>query len=141
MGGLQSAKIIQARSLTSLLTRFYIPPKLFGLSLTTMRLSVEEEMIMNIKSLVPWGRERRNVPVRREQDNPFYSLQRSINQVFDNFLFEGFGQSPFGVYASFSPRLDASETDKEFRVTAELPGMDQNEWKSRSTIQVRSQTQ
>ena len=74
---------------------------------------------MNMKSLVPWGRERRDVPVRREQDNPFYSLQRSINQVFDNFLFEGFGQSPFGVYASFSPRLDASETDKEFRVTAE----------------------
>ena len=80
---------------------------------------------MNMKSLVPWGR--RNVPVRREQDNPFYSLQRSINQVFDNLLFEGFGQSPFSVYASFSPRLDASETDKEFRVTAELPGMDQND--------------
>jgi HSP20 family molecular chaperone IbpA len=53
-------------------------------------------------------------------------LQRSINQVFDNFLFEGFGQSPFSVYASFSPRLDESETDKEFRVTPELPG-DQND--------------
>jgi HSP20 family protein len=88
---------------------------------------MEEEMVMNMKSLVPWGRERRNVPVRRENDNPFYSLQRSINQVFDNFLFEGFGRSPFSLYASFSPRLDASETDKEFRITAELPGMDEND--------------
>jgi hypothetical protein len=34
-----SAKIIQARGLTSLLKRFYIPPKSFGLSLATMRLS------------------------------------------------------------------------------------------------------
>lgn len=82
---------------------------------------------MNIKSLVPWSRERRSVPVRREEDNPFYSLQRSINQVFDNFLFEGFSRSPFSLYASFSPRLDASETDKEFCITAELPGIDEND--------------
>lgn len=82
---------------------------------------------MNMKDLVPWGRERRNVPVRREQDNPFYSLQRSINQVFDNFLFEGFGRSPFSLMASFSPRLDVSETDEEFHVTAELPGMDEKD--------------
>ncbi|HEU0006055.1 MAG TPA: Hsp20/alpha crystallin family protein [Terriglobia bacterium] len=88
---------------------------------------VEEEMIMNMKNLVPWGRERRNVPVRREEDNPFYSLQRSINQVFDNFLFDGFGRSPFSLMASFSPRLDVSETDREFHVTAELPGMDEKD--------------
>ena len=97
MGSIQDAKIIQplqifqARSLTSLLTRFYIPTELFGLSFddkATLRgrpelKQIKEEMVMNVKSLVPWGRERRNVAVRREEDNPFYSLQRSINQVFD----------------------------------------------------------
>jgi len=36
---------------------------------------------MNMKNLIPWGR--RNVRVRREGDKSFYSLQRSINQVFD----------------------------------------------------------
>jgi HSP20 family protein len=82
---------------------------------------------MNMKDLVPWSRERRNVPVRQEEDNPFYSLQRSINQVFDNFLFEGFGRSPFSLLTSFSPRLDVSETDKEFHITAELPGMDEKD--------------
>jgi HSP20 family protein len=88
---------------------------------------IEEETIMNMKNLVPWSRERRNVPVRREEDNPFYSLQRSINQVFDNFLFEGFGRSPFSLLTSFSPRLDVSETDKELHITAELPGMDEKD--------------
>jgi len=82
---------------------------------------------MNMKDLVPWSRERRNVPVRQEEDNPFYSLQRSINQVFDNFLFEGFGRSPFSLLTSFSPRLDVSETDKEFHITAELPGIDEKD--------------
>ncbi len=82
---------------------------------------------MNIKSLIPWSR--RNVPVMREQENPFYSLQRSINQVFDNFL-DGFDFSPFGFESSmtsFRPRLDVSETDSDFRITVELPGMDEKD--------------
>ena len=82
---------------------------------------------MNMKNLIPWSR--RNVPVRREDDNPFYSLQRSINQVFENF-FEGFDLGPFGLgssMTSFSPRLDVSETEREFHITAELPGMDEKD--------------
>lgn len=79
---------------------------------------------MNMKNLIPWGR--KNVPVRREDDNPFYSLQRSVNQVFDDFL--DFGPFAFGSsMTSFSPQLDVSETDREFQIAAELPGMDEKD--------------
>ena len=83
---------------------------------------------MNIKSLVPWNWGRKNIPIRREEDHPVYSLQRTVNRVFDNF-FEGFSLSSFGSLEdrmrSFTPRVDISESDKEFQVTAELPGMDE----------------
>lgn len=85
---------------------------------------------MEIKNLVPWSWGRKNVPVRREDDHPFHSLQRAINQVFDSF-FEGFNLSPFADFNTspgrFSPSLDISENDKEFQVTAELPGMDEKD--------------
>jgi len=83
---------------------------------------------MNIKTLVPWNWGRKNIPIRREEDHPVYSLQRTVNRVFDNF-FEGFSLSSFGSLEdrmrSFTPRVDISESDKEFQVTAELPGMDE----------------
>ncbi|MEW5979300.1 MAG: Hsp20/alpha crystallin family protein [Acidobacteriota bacterium] len=84
---------------------------------------------MTIKNLVPrnWGR--KSIPVRREEERPFYSLQRAINQVFDNF-FEGFDLSPFsleGCLGSFTPQIDVTETDKEFQITAELPGLDEKD--------------
>ena len=79
---------------------------------------------MNMKNLIPWSR--KNVPVRREEDNPFYSLQRSVNQVFDDFM--DFGPFAFGSSLTrFSPQLDVSETDREFQIAAELPGMDEKD--------------
>lgn len=84
---------------------------------------------MTIKSLVPrsWGR--KGLPVKREEESPFYSLQRAVDQVFDNF-FDGFGLGPFSLdrrMGSFSPQIDVSEADREFQVTVELPGMDEKD--------------
>lgn len=41
---------------------------------------------MAITNLVPWKRGEKNVPVRREEDVPFYSLQREVNRLFDDFF-------------------------------------------------------
>ena len=84
---------------------------------------------MTIKSLVPrtWGK--KNLALNREEDNPFYSLQRAVDHVFDNFFGE-FGLGPFSLdrrMGSFSPRIDVSEADREFQVTVELPGLDEKD--------------
>lgn len=87
---------------------------------------------MAISDLVPWKWGEKKVPVKHgEQDgDPIHALQRNMNQLFDNF-FTGFGLAPFGGFGeqlgTFNPRIDLSETDNEIKVSAELPGLDEND--------------
>jgi HSP20 family protein len=69
--------------------------------------------------------------VRREWEYPFGSFQREMNKLADD-LFGGFNLSPRaplerGLATTFTPRVDVSETDKEIKVSAELPGMDEKD--------------
>lgn len=80
---------------------------------------------MDIKKLIPFGR--KNIEVRREDDNPFTMMQREMNRVFDTFNRDwGLGAFP-GSSGEFIPRLDVTEDDKAFTVKAELPGMSEQE--------------
>jgi HSP20 family protein len=73
------------------------------------------------KNVVP--AEKKGVPVKREEYNPFALLRREVNSLFDNF-FRGFEMEPFmGRLGTFSPSIDIKESDKEIKVSAELPGM------------------
>ena len=52
---------------------------------------------------------------------PFGLLQREMGRLFEDVSRNGAGQAvPSGLIA---PRLDVKETDKEFRVSVELPGV------------------
>ncbi len=85
---------------------------------------------MNIKSLIPIGRERSNVTTSFA---PFASLQQEIDRVFDDFgrSFFDFGRSlpSFPSFGSTEvvPRMNVSETDKAIEVTAELPGLEEKD--------------
>lgn len=84
---------------------------------------------MAITDLIPWTRGEKKVPVRREETgDPVYELQRGMNRLFDEF-FEGFGSlAPFGEQlGAFTPQVDVVENDKEYKVTAELPGLDEED--------------
>jgi HSP20 family protein len=83
---------------------------------------------MNVRSLLPIGRDRK---IARRDSDPFDSLQREVERVFDEFArgFPSFGlraSSSAGV-PDLSPRMDVSETDKEFEITAELPGLEEKD--------------
>ncbi|MFZ5907189.1 MAG: Hsp20/alpha crystallin family protein [Nitrospirota bacterium] len=74
------------------------------------------------KTIVPV--QKQSLPARREEWNPFSLLRQEMNSLFDNF-FRGFETEPFeSRLGAFSPRVDVAETDKEIKVTVELPGMD-----------------
>jgi len=80
---------------------------------------------MAIRNLIPFGR--KSVPVKREDENPFSILRQEMDSLFDNF-FQGFDVSPFeGRMGSFAPKVDVAESDKEIKITAELPGMDEKD--------------
>ena len=86
---------------------------------------------MTIRDLIPWNRSR-DVAVRRgENANPLLTLHREMNRVFDD-VFRGFDMAPFGSNRSFDralgwPDIEVSETDKEVKVTAELPGLEEKD--------------
>ena len=75
---------------------------------------------MNLRSLIPIGRDR-NVA---RSDNPFMSLQREIDRLFDDFT-RGFPALSTGGAAELLPNLDVTETDKQIEITAELPGLEE----------------
>lgn len=85
---------------------------------------------MSIKDLVPrFGRE--SAPARRAEVDPFRDFQREMNRLFGEFFGESAlaerGRESGWESAVFVPRVDVSETDKEVKVSAELPGMDEKD--------------
>ncbi|OVE75558.1 hypothetical protein BVX98_07490 [bacterium F11] len=93
-------------------------------------------MNKNFKDLVPkkWGLDKKNVPIRRDERDPFQALQSEMNRVFDTFS-RGFSDwSPLSMegladdaWGKFSPSVDVKETNKEIEISAELPGMDEKD--------------
>jgi HSP20 family protein len=86
--------------------------------------------MMSVKDLVPCNRGR-EVTVRREEVNPFLALHREMNRLFDD-VFRGFDLAPFGFDRGFDrmigwPNIEVSDTDKEVKVTAELPGLEEKD--------------
>jgi HSP20 family protein len=82
---------------------------------------------MNVRDLIPWNRGR-GVTVRRSEDgNPFLTLHGEMNRVFDD-VFRGFDLAPFGFDRTLAwPNVEVSETDKEVKVTADLPGLEEKD--------------
>ena len=67
----------------------------------------------------------------RDQWQPFSDLRSEIERVFDNFMpgWFDFPKMPAFADARFdvTPKVEVTETDKEFRVRAELPGIDEKD--------------
>jgi HSP20 family protein len=92
---------------------------------------MEGEQPMAIKDLIPWNNRGREVGIHRGPDpHPFLALHREMNRMFDD-VFRGFDLAPFGSARAFDgigwPQIDIDETNKEVRVTAELPGLDEKD--------------
>jgi HSP20 family protein len=86
---------------------------------------------MAARDLIPWSRGR-DVTVRRgEEPNPFVALHREVNRLFDD-VFRGFDLMPFrsdrfSDRAIGWPNIEVSENEKEVKVTAEVPGLDEKD--------------
>lgn len=87
---------------------------------------------MNVRALIPWGRNSTAPTTYREEDrNPFLSLHREVNRLFDDVFRTFDSQLPsLGSFSSFGgswPNVEISETDKHIQVTAEVPGLDEKD--------------
>jgi HSP20 family protein len=95
---------------------------------------------MAIRDLLP-ARKKDRYPTRKlEEEGSLASFQQEINRLFDEF-FSSFGaplarswgsgaapeRSGVGSFGTFVPRIDVSEDDREVKIVAELPGMDEKD--------------
>jgi HSP20 family protein len=74
---------------------------------------------MNLKSLIPIGRD-------RSVASPFMSLQPEIDRLFEDFS-RGFPTIAGNGATALMPSMDVTETDKEIEITAELPGLEEKD--------------
>ncbi|CDX22196.1 Hsp20/alpha crystallin family protein [Mesorhizobium sp. ORS 3324] len=87
---------------------------------------------MSVRDLIPWGRNDGNqIPtVFRDGDrDPFLSLHREVNRLFDD-VFRGFGSglpSFGGAFAGGWPSVEISDNEKEIKVAAEVPGLEEKD--------------
>jgi HSP20 family protein len=83
---------------------------------------------MDIRDLVPWGRER-EVRAPRGGEDPFSSLHREMNRMFEDFA-RSFDVAPWSGWEKegFHPRTDVRETDDAVLVTAEIPGLEEKDF-------------
>ncbi|MCB8819816.1 Hsp20/alpha crystallin family protein [Microvirga rosea] len=83
---------------------------------------------MNMRDLIPWGRQNVGSSHFREEDDPFMTLHREMNRLFDD-VFRGFDARPAGGLPRMAswPSMEVVETDKDVRVTAELPGLEEKD--------------
>ena len=78
---------------------------------------------MNMRDLIPWGRQTSSASVPYEShDNPIFGLRREMDRLFDD-LFRVSLPSLTGRSLAAWPNVELNETDREIRITAEVPGM------------------
>lgn len=85
---------------------------------------------MQIRDLIPWGRNRDATRVEgANDDNPVTHLQRDINRVFEDFWsrFERPFSGGNGALTSFGPTTDVTETDEAIEVAIELPSLSEKD--------------
>ena len=82
---------------------------------------------MNVKSLVPWSApDRGNAATRYTDDNPIATMHREMTRMFDGF-FAGTNEPLLGSGQFGWPHVDVRENDSQFKVCAELPGLDESD--------------
>jgi HSP20 family protein len=86
---------------------------------------------MPISDLLPWSRGSR-LPVRyttseTEPTDSFEQMVRLMNDFMENPFSSSLLRSMNTPLEDFVPRVDISENDKEIKVSAEVPGMNEND--------------
>jgi HSP20 family protein len=78
------------------------------------------------RDLAPWTRSRGIAPFAHD---PFTSFRQQIDRLFDDFLtpFDTSGVATERDVGGVWPSVDVDETDKAYKVTAELPGLEQKD--------------
>lgn len=89
---------------------------------------------MSVRDLIPWGRNGSSQTpsaYRETEQHPFLSLHREVNRLFDDMFRDFDARLPaFGRLSAMSPTwpsVEITESDSQFKVTAEIAGLDEKD--------------
>lgn len=86
---------------------------------------------MPISDLLPWNKDKDKYSIQRRQEYDPYEFRSDMNRMIEDFFQDPFSMTPFRrmgeLQEGFSPSMDVSESEKEIRITADLPGMDEKD--------------
>lgn len=82
---------------------------------------------MATKNITTQARNSKNLSARSKEEYPIVSYLQEMNRMMENF-FQGFGLAPHQERpGAFIPSMDMLDAGKEIKITAELPGMEQDD--------------
>jgi len=81
------------------------------------------------RSLIPW-RDKSQAPARQDDRfDPFVSFRREVDRMFDDFFNGSLARFPgFEPLQAVAPSIDVEDKENEVVVTAELPGLDSDDF-------------
>jgi HSP20 family protein len=89
---------------------------------------------MSVRDLIPWGRGSNGNKApslyRGGEQSPFLALHREMNRLFDDFFRDFDSHLPaLGSASNFMgwPSVEISEDDRDIKVTAEVPGLEEKD--------------
>jgi HSP20 family protein len=87
------------------------------------------EAFMDMKSITPWRRPNGDAAQTGSLDGPgsFLSLHRQVNRLFDDFFRDFDSPVAASSFATHWPPLEVVDEDKETRIIAELPGLEEKD--------------
>jgi HSP20 family protein len=107
-------------------TRVRLTPRPDELRVLEKGWNTERRKIMALRDLIPWNNGSRDVSLHRNEGNPFLALHREMNRLFDD-AFRAFDVGALRTQTMGWPSVEVSETDKEVKVVAEIPGLEQKD--------------
>lgn len=86
---------------------------------------------MPISDLLPWNREKAKYDLQRREDNQMMDMRHEMNALFEDFFAHPLNLASMRrmleACGDFYPGMDISETENEFIITVDLPGMDEKD--------------
>jgi len=82
---------------------------------------------MTMLNLIPWRTNNHQLAERHHTEDRLLDLRTQMDRLFDEFYNDGDELSHFfkgfDELGDFAPKMDIDETEKEFTVSTELPGL------------------
>ncbi len=79
------------------------------------------------RSMIPRRRGEKRNELASYKDHPFWQMRERMNRYLDNYWDQPFDMDFYEGDDIFSPRIDLSETEEEYTIIADLPGLNQKD--------------